>query len=72
MTQPNSGEKIAMNRPGRVRINFDKNTALGTSLNVSAIWGREGAMVAPAITVSVDIRSRDALTVFIGVIGFRG
>ena len=51
ITQPESGEVNAMKSPGIVRTSFVKVSAEALSGNALVISGKEGAIVAPAITV---------------------
>jgi hypothetical protein len=51
MIQPENGAVIAMNKPGIVSTSFTKVSADGLPGKALVISGKEGAMVAPAITV---------------------
>ena len=44
------------------KISFDKKAELGTSWKITAIWGSEGAIVAPDITVNVLVSKRTAFS----------
>ena len=51
MNQPENGEVKAMASPGIVNTSLTSVTAAGLSGKAFVISGKEGAMVAPAITV---------------------
>ena len=53
MIQPEMGDVNAMKRPGMVRTSLTNVSAPGVSGKALVISGREGAMVAPAITVII-------------------